>query len=331
MFKDCSFIVPYSSILNIVNEDTILSTYLGKITYNNAINSPLRKDDKPSFSFYYYKGYLRFKDFGTGQTGNLIEFLKLYFNLSYSQVIEKLYNTFIKGNKTNETLIHYNIKITTLPKINLSKEIKFHIRDFNQKDYDYWQSYGINKYFLENSNIYSIDYLILKNNSTIKLEDYSYLYLENKDNKISYKIYQPYNIKYKWRRNCDSSVWELWTKLPKYGDKLIITSSRKDALCIWCNCNIPSISMQSETTIPKDAIIKELKERFKHIFILYDNDFKNEINNGRIYGKKIAKLFNCKQIEIPIEYLSKDISDLYKNKGKEIVIQLINKLTNNEI
>lgn len=331
MFKDCSFIVPYSAILNIVNEDTILSTYLGKITYNKAINSPLRTDNKPSFSFYYYQGKLRFRDFGTGQSGNLIEFLKLYFNLNYTQVIEKLYNTFIKGNSLKELQIKKNIKNTTLPKLNLSKELQFHIREFTDKDYSYWQSYGINKYFLEHSNIYPIDYLILEDNSTISLENYSYLYLEFKDNKISYKLYQPFNIKYKWRKNCDSSIWELWTKLPKYGDKLIITSSRKDALCIWCNCNIPSISMQSETTLPKDNVIKELKERFKHIFILYDNDFKNEINNGRIYGKKIAKLFNCQQIEIPLEYQSKDISDLYKNKGKETVIQLINKLTNNKI
>jgi hypothetical protein len=76
------------------------------------------------------------------------------------------------------------------------------------------------------------------------------------------------NKRYKWLSDGNSSIWSLWSQLPDYGDKLIITSSVKDALCLWANIHVPSCSMQSETTVPKPQIIEQLKRRFKHIYVL---------------------------------------------------------------
>ena len=145
---------------------------------------------------------------------------------------------------------------------------------------------------------------------------------------MSLKIYQPYSTNFKWMSKHDASVWDLWTKIPEKGDKLIITSSRKDALCLWANTGIPSLSLQGEGYIPKEKVINQLKDRYKKIYVFYDNDFKNEVNNGRNYGKAIADKFDLQQIEIPTEYKSKDPSDLYKNWGKEVFLNVINSLIN---
>ena len=131
----------------------------------------------------------------------------------------------------------------------------------------------------------------------------------------------------KWLSKHDSSVWDLWDRLPQQGDKLIITSSRKDALCIWENTGIPTVSLQGEGYIPKEHVIQQLKDRFKTIYVLYDNDFNSDINNGRIFGRTLADKFGLTQIEIPEEFQSKDTSDLCLNWGRQTVKQVINQLT----
>ena len=115
----------------------------------------------------------------------------------------------------------------------------------------------------------------------------------------------------------DGSVWDLWTKLPDKGDNLIITSSRKDALCIWANTGIPSLSLQAESYLPKQHVVQQLKDRFKNVYVLYDNDFDSSENHGRELGNLMAKEFDLIQIEIPDEYKSKDTSDLYKKLWKK--------------
>ena len=56
----------------IISEYQIFSYYLGRDFKSGVVmNSPLRQDDKPSFSIFTdRKGTLRFKDFGTGDTGD---------------------------------------------------------------------------------------------------------------------------------------------------------------------------------------------------------------------------------------------------------------------
>jgi hypothetical protein len=79
---------------------------------------------------------------------------------------------------------------------------------------------------------------------------------------------------------------------------------------------IPAVALQSESATPKAKIIKELKDRFRTIFILYDNDFDKEVNWGQQFGKELSEMYFLPQIEIPSIYKSKDFSDLVKNHGK---------------
>ena len=310
-------------ILNKVSEVDILNHYLGISTLPILINSPFRQDKNPSVSVFINRNNnIIFKDFGTHKSYNIWSFFEEYWNCSYEEVLNRLYKDLNKIKSISGTL-----KVHTAKKyVHNSSTLNVTIREWKDYDFKYWDSYGISYKWLKFGRIYPISQIFI-NNNRFPAEKYAYVYVEKKDGIISMKIYQPFSERLKWLSKHDSSVWDLWDRLPEKGNRLIITSSRKDALCIWENTGIPSISMQGEGYIPKDHVVQQLKDRFKVVYVLYDNDFDSDINNGRVFGKTLADKFNLKQIEIPEEWKSKDVSDLCYNWGREVVKQVINNLT----
>ena len=317
-------------VRRVTTDYEVVNKYLGISVVPSNINSILREDKNPSLCIFPYKDSLFFKDFGTNQSGNIYQLLSLYWNIPLNQVYRKIYNDFTSVNYKSCCCKNRITKTIIKKKSNI--DIKVKIREWKPWDIEYWSSYGINKQWLNYCDIFPISHIFLIHQNgeqiVISADKYAYVYIERKDNKVSLKIYQPYSTNFKWMSKHDASVWDLWTKIPDKGDKLIITSSRKDALCLWANTGIPSFSLQGEGYIPKEKVINQLKDRYKKIYVFYDNDFKNEVNNGRNYGKAIADKFDLQQIEIPTEYKSKDPSDLYKNWGKEVFLNVINSLIN---
>ena len=321
-------------VLANIPESDILYFYLGISHLPTLICSPLRKDLKPSLGIYINsKGHIGYRDFATGESGSLFYLLSLLFNIEYSEVFTKILSDFSSKEPPKE---HIQISTTSKPYNQSTRkspvvDIQVKVRAWKTWDREYWSSYGITKRFLTLCKVFPISHIFLVYEDSsfvvIPAEKYAYAYMEEKDNKVSLKIYQPYSKSYKWMNKHSSDVWDLWNQLPATGDTLIITSSRKDAMCIWCNTGIPSCSLQAESYLPKASVIEELKARFKHIFVLYDNDFTKDINHGREYGKNIANTFNLKQIELPEELQAKDSSDLYKLHGKEVLVQTILNLT----
>ena len=318
-------------ILKNVGELNILSHYLGISKIPCIINSPLRIDNNPSFGLWAnHEQRIYYTDLATKESGDIYTLFKKKWNLSFQEVLYKIYSE-VPIDKSNviSNILNYH---TNKRLYNNNVDLKCKVRDWKNYDLEYWEQYGISLKWLKFGDVYPISHIIvIKNNKTsiINADKYAYVYVERKDNTISLKIYQPFSQKFKWSNKHDSSVWDLWTKLPEKGDNLIITSSRKDALCVWENTNIPSISLQAESYLPKEHVLQQLKDRFNNIYVLYDNDFQSEINHGRELGKKLADSFNLKQLEIPKEYKSKDSSDLCKNHGRKMVKDLIPQLIKN--
>lgn len=318
-------------ILKNVGELNILSHYLGISKIPCIINSPLRIDNNPSFGLWInHEQRIYYTDLATKESGDIYTLFKKKWNLSFQEVLYKIYSEvpIDKSNVVSNILNHHTNKRL----YNNNVDLKCKVRDWKNYDLEYWEQYGISLKWLKFGDVYPISHIIvIKNNKTsiINADKYAYVYVERKDDTISLKIYQPFSQKFKWSNKHDSSVWDLWTKLPEKGDNLIITSSRKDALCVWENTNIPSISLQAESYLPKEHVLQQLKDRFNNIYVLYDNDFQSEINHGRELGKKLADSFNLKQLEIPEEYKSKDSSDLCKNHGRKMVKDLIPQLIKN--
>lgn len=317
-------------ILNKVRDVDILNYYFGISTLPILINSPLRNDKSASLSIFINKsGDIILKDFGTFKSYNIWSFLMELWCCSYEEMLIRLDKDAPNMGKSNIKLnIHKNRYAVSNKSI-----IECKVREWESYDLDFWKSYGITLPWLKFGEIYPISHTFITKEGktyTFPAEKYAYAYVERKDNKVTLKIYQPFSKTRKWINSNDASVWDLWNQLPDKGNKLIITSSRKDALCIWENTLIPAISMQGEGYIPKQKVIDELKSRFKHIWILFDNDFDKPNNPGEHYAQFLSEAFNIPYIEIPKEYKAKDPSDLVKKYNINTLKQLIKKLCDTE-
>lgn len=299
------------------------------------MNSPLRDDEKPSFGFFMGENNeICFKDFLIG-AGDCIKFVMLKFGLNYFEALSKiaidsnLDRHFIVKNtfKTNIATNSFNgDRETFIKKIN-SSTIGKTSTPWTLQHYGFWNQFGITKPTLEKYKVEPVSYIhIGSDKKIIKTDFHTYCFNEFKDGKNTFKIYQPYNIEYKWLNNHNDSVWQGWEQLPEKGDKLIITKSLKDVMSIHDVCGVPSVSLQAETVIPKQHIIDELKSRFKFIYILYDNDYDKDVNWGKEFSKKLSSQFQLINKSIETNLKSKDFSDLVKNHGEIFAKDYLDKL-----
>ena len=326
--------VSLDDILSKVTEADILSYYLGVTEVPCIINSPLRQDRRPSFGLYSTDGIRIFYiDLATKDSGGLFDLLGHMWGTDYISTLTRVNEDISKFCGGANIHSYTPCAVRSTNSYNKDTDLQCKVRDWRDYDIEYWASYGITLEWLKYAEVYPISHkIIIKDGHryVFGADKYAYAYVEHKEGKVTLKIYQPFNkVGYKWSSNVDRSVWSLWTKIPKYGNNLILSSSVKDCLNIMCNLGIPSICLQGEGYLPKPQIMKELKSRYKNIIIFFDNDFNNPSNPGHNDAKRLSEEYNLKMIEIPKEYESKDPSDLYKNHGKEVYLKIMNEILEN--
>lgn len=313
-----------SEIMKRVSHADLLSHYLGITSLPVLINSPLRKDSHPSFFIYSPDGTkVLYRDYATGDTGDIYSLLKNKDNITFSQLLRRIASekAFQKKEGTFINTPSQGKKFTKT-----TRELKVKIRDWQPHDIAYWEQYGISLKWLKYAEVYPISHKIIYKNGeryVFHAAKYAYVFVERKENKISLKIYQPCvkDKRRKWDNSNDGSVVGLWTKIPAKGEKLVICSSLKDALCLWSNVGIPAIYVQSETTGLSQTAQEVLKKRFKHIFICFDNDLP-----GLLDGQNLELATGFKNVVLPAFTEGKDISDLFKARGKEEFIKIVKPL-----
>jgi hypothetical protein len=325
--------VTLSDILEKTTEANILSFYLGVTEIPCIIHSPLRKDNRPSFGLYSPNGKrIYFVDFATKDRGGIFDLLCQMWGCSYKEVLIRINKDIPKLCSIGTPNVHKHIPCTVRSTIECKKstDLQCKVRDWASYDVEYWESYGISLDWLKYAEVYPISHkIIIKNGNkyVFKADKYAYAYVEHKEGKVTLKVYQPFNKDgYKWSSNIDRSVWSLWTKIPKFGNNLIISSSVKDCLNIMCNLGIPAICMQGEGYKPKPQIIEELKSRYKNIILFYDNDYNNPDNPGKKDSMELSLEYNLKRVEIPVKYESKDPSDLFKKYGRDRYLEIMNEI-----
>ena len=296
--------VSLEDILSKTTEANILAYYLGITSIPCIINSPLRKDKRPSFGLYSPKGdRVYYTDLSTKDRGGVYDLLAQLWGTDYKGVLSRI-NHDIPKFTGNTEVSPYQCTVRSVNTYSHDTELQCKVREWRDYDIEYWSSYGISIEWLKYAEVYPISHkIIIKNGEKFIFgaDKYAYAYVEHKEGKVTLKIYQPFNrFGYKWSSNIDRSVWSLWTKIPEYGDNLIISSSVKDCLNIMCNFKIPSMCLQGEGYLPKPHIMEELKSRYKNIIVFFDNDFTNPNNPGHNDAVKLCKEYNLKIIEIPI-------------------------------
>ena len=315
----------------------ILDRYIGIKKVPCMIQSPLREGDRnPSFSLYAWGQKVRWKDFGTGESGSTIDLLSQLWNVNYKEALLKLKLDCGEKMPNIGLLRRYKGK----QRICSNSKISVKVREWKDWDKKFWSDFGISQKMCKWCNVYPISHAFFtredkdtgfKNTICIPMDKYAYAYFEWKDDKESIKLYQPFSTTMKWLSKHDSSVWDLWKQAFRWADivsnkELIITSSRKDAMCLWENLKVPAMSLQGEGYLPKPQVMKQVLDKFKTVYLWYDNDFSHENDNpGQDNAKKLIELYpQLKNIVIPEDYKSKDPSDLYKNWGKDILKEVWN-------
>ena len=320
-------------VLRVASEAQIVSYYLGIQKVPCIINSPLRQDRHPSFGLYSPNGTeINYIDFSTRDSGTIFTLLKNMWNLDYPEVFKRICQDFSKFN-SKATVIKSSKCDVTSQGSSSNIDMKCKVREWKDYDLEYWASYGITLPWLKYANVYPISHKIIVKDGkefVFGADKYAYAYVEFKEGKTTLKIYQPFNKRgFKWANKHDRSVISLWTKVPKTGDKIVVCSSLKDALCLWANTSIPAIAIQGEGYGISNTAINELKRRYKEVYILLDND-----EAGLRDGEKLSASTGFINLVLPNINGAKDVSDLYKSlenkkRFKNIILNLFNNYQQN--
>lgn len=318
--------VSFEEVRKKVSDAALVWFYLGVRSIPCFIQSPLRQDRRPSFGLYSVDGKrIYYTDLATGERGGMYDLLSKMWHCSYNEVLSNIQRDFLSSSG------EANMNLLSAPRntheiiSHSPSQIDVKVREWRQYDIDYWASYGVSLDWLKYAEVYPISHKIVTKDgitSTFGADKLAYAFVEHKEGKVTLKIYQPLNDRgFKWANTHDRSVVSLWTKIPETGDKVVICSSLKDALCFWANTGIPALALQGEGYGMSETAIAELKRRYKEIYILFDND-----KAGIKDSKKLAEMTGFINLTLPQFSGGKDVSDLMKCKGKEEFLKTIKKL-----
>lgn len=309
-------------LLSKFSEETFMEYYLGIPVAKKLYRNPLRKDNKPTCSFYRNKsGELIFKDFSGVFYGNFISVVMFKYSCTYHQALRIIANDF--------GLIHDNKIPKNKGKLNVSAPvfrddgaaiIQVEIKDFSKSEMEWWSDYGVTDKILKKFHVFSCKNVFLNGNVISTSSDHCpiYGYYGGKKEGIElWRIYFPKRKSYRFLSNWDSKKIQGIKQLPNEGKLLVITKSLKDVMCLY-SLGIPAIAPNSETLFIPEALYVELKNRFKNIVVLYDNDLAGIANMRKIRDK-----YKVKCLWIPRSYEAKDISDFHKKYGRKKTLELI--------
>lgn len=322
--------ISFNDISSKVSDAALVWFYLGVKEIPCFIQSPLRQDRRPSFGLFSIDGRrVYYTDLATRERGGIYDLLSQMWHCSYSEVLSRIQKDFLHRNgEANVNLLSAPKSVREITK-HSDVKVEVKVREWRQYDIDYWASYGVPLEWLKFADVYPISHKFVTKDgvqSIFGADRLAYAFVEHKEGKVTLKIYQPLNKDgYKWANTHDRSVVSLWTKIPETGDRVVICSSLKDALCFWANTGIPALALQGEGYGMSDTAISELKRRYKQVYILFDND-----KAGIKDSKKLAEQTGFINLTLPQFEGGKDVSDLMKCKGKEVFLTIIHNLFNPE-
>ncbi len=315
-------------ILSKVDSKDIFDFYIAPFSNGEVLKakktilSPLRVESNPSFNIYQARNCRengnawRFKDFA-GEQGSCFDFVMKLFNLPFSEALIKINNDM--NLKLEENPIEISNSITNNTRVNNSVEIIFDehskckTKQFSERELSYWLDYGITLEHLKYFNVEAIDIFTgysKKRDKPYSIESHKEYPIFGYINKDFAKIYKPFDTMYRFQylgSKPSDFIFGL-KQLPQNGDVLFITGGEKDVISLYSH-GYHAISLNSETSSFDTKKCVELKERFKNIIVLYDND-----KTGMEASESLSVIHNLTRIVLPPMENGKDISDFFKSK-----------------
>ena len=310
------------------SEETYMEHYLGIPVKKGLFKSPLRKDSKPTASFFRNKkGDLIFHDFRGDFYGNFISVVMELFQCSYYKALKIIANDFginnYKNYEKHESKIEYSGII--FKETQSTSIIQVEKKEFSQKELDWWDSFGISKTTLSKYKVVSCSSIFLNGQYFTSSSDKSPIfgyYGGKKDGLELWRIYMPTKKTFRFLSNWSSSIIQGSKQLIESGDYCILSKSLKDVMLLH-EFNFISCAPNAESITISKSQFDKLNQKFNNIIIFFDNDLAG-VQGAHRYKKQ----FNCKCIFIKRKY-AKDISDLYKKLSSTqfwIAIDELNKI-----
>ena len=317
------------NILKKVSSYQIFKFYCPDLEIKKVTNSPLRTDKKASAGLFVDKDTreVLYNDLGSEDFGNWIWFLKKLYGIEFKDVLNIVNRDMgleLMGSG-GKYIATEQINSRIVDDVDLEKQtIDLHLnvskRNWQQHDADYWLGYGINRELLgeETYPIYSYWFNDWK---SVRAEKYAYAYDFYFDGeRFRRKIYQPFSKTNKWKTNLNGLVIDGIKSIPKSGDKLIITKSRKDRL-VLNSLGYDSISTNNESSWIPDYNFNKLSQRFEELIIFFDND-----EAGMKFSNIFSDKYKIRRIFIPDNNIEKDIAEFRLEYGEISTKKLLNQL-----
>ena len=310
-------------ILSRFSEEQLMEYYLHIPVKKGLFRSPLRRDKQPTCSFYRNKsGTLIFKDFATGQHLNVFDVVQSIFRCNYFESLRIIANDFgiVQDNTLHKNPGKINLNPIKIKDKEISK-IQIEVQEFTDSELKWWGKYGISKDILKHFDVYSCKHVFLNDQLFAKSQQHCPIfgYYGKKYQGLElWRCYFPKRTSFRFITNWPSKKIQGYDQLPKKGKLLVITKSMKDSMCLY-SCGITACAPNSENLFIPDKVLEDLKNRFKNIVVLYDNDRPGLYNMAKIRKEHPELTY----VFIPKRYGSKDISDFYKDHGRKETLNLI--------
>jgi hypothetical protein len=303
-------------VYDLIGQENIMSFYLESVKIGKKYVNPFR-DDRHASCFFKWtnKGNLYFVDYATEQVYfSPVDVAQLRTGYGFPEILFKIESDFRINDLSMQEL--ESLRLEEKPPIILDPaDIRATLSYFKTSDFDYWKQFGITPEILELYDVRKVDKAWINGKLWYLKNDFDpcYRYLE----KDKIKLYRPFaDKKSKFRTNFFGGMLEGWNQLPESGNELIITKGRKDCMTLYA-CGIPAVAVRSENTPISQNAFTILEGRFKRIRLWYDNDAA-----GQIGCKKMVDMYGLDCITHDPS-LPKDPSDIYKELGKEKILELI--------
>lgn len=309
------------------SQETYFEHYLGVPVTKGLFVSPaiIRKDKRPTCAFYKNgSGLLKYKDFA-GPTFDFIGCVMYIFNCSYYNALRIIANDFriIESEKLTKNLqkIEYTGNIL---KETEKARIQVQLKDFSEKELEWWSAFGISKATLKKFNVFSIQSVFLNgyyhDSSTESSPIYGYYGGTTSDGDELWRLYMPTKRKYRFLSNWPSSRLQGARQLPKSGSHCFLIKSMKD-LMLLSEYGLIACAAISENVLITSTQYGKISTKFNNnVLVFFDNDLA-----GVKGAKKYKQEYNVRCIFIKRKY-AKDISDLYKKVSENVFWTIIGEL-----
>lgn len=314
-------------ILSKVNQESIMQYYTKHdVSSKKLVTSCLRNDKHVTVGFYKSKsGILYMHDFATNEHIDCWNLVMRLYNVNYYDALKIIAQDF--------NLVATDFAKTSSPKIveslkeTKSSRIQVQIKDFTNKELEWWKQFGISQKTLKKYHVYSIQHIFL--NGELKFTSselcpiYGYYFGKDKNHEEKWKCYFPLRTEFRFLNNINKKILQGYHQLPKTGDLLVCTKSMKDVMAMY-EFGIPAVATNSETLFVNDKQLEEFKQRFKYILVLYDQDRPGKYNMAKIRREHPELNYYF----LP-NTLAKDFTDSIKMVGVKKMKELVKQFMSN--